>query len=189
MVNWGLLGLLLGSDSTALGVRTLGKVNKQVGEREEVSDVDPDSHLSTGGTDASGNKEVRDSDGDANKELSDLHRGQVLLARGVQSDRGRGVVSVHDRVNKRVEDDKDPDRGSLIVGTGLHGDHGSSMVVGLKEGRTTALDNDDDGINDLVELGEVEDVSPVTERAVPERLVSVAVLERKGRYDKKGGGC
>lgn len=123
---------LLGRGSRALGVSALSEVHKKVGEGEQVSDVDPDSHLSTRSADAAGNKEVGDSDAHSNKELGDLHRSQVLLARRVESNRGSGVVSVHDGVDERVEDDKDPDGGSLVVDTGPHGDHGAGVVVGLE---------------------------------------------------------
>lgn len=170
-----LLGLL-GGGSRALGVGALSEIHKEVGEGEQVSDVDPDSHLSSRSADAAGNKEVGDSDAHSNKELGDLHRSQVLLARGVESNRGSGVVGVHDGVDERVEDDKDPDGGGLVVDAGPHGDHGTGVVVGLEEGGAAALEDDDDGIDDLVELGEVEDVAPVAERTVPERLVSIAVL-------------
>lgn len=170
-----LLGLL-GGGSRALGVSALGEIHKEVGEREQVSDVNPDSHLSSRSADAAGNKEVRDSDAHSDKELSDLHRSQVLLARGVESDRGGGVVGVHDGVDERVEDDKDPDGGGLVVDAGPHGDHGAGVVIGLEKGRAAAFEDDDDGVDDFVELGEVEDVTPVTERAVPEGLVSITVL-------------
>jgi len=186
------LGLLLGSGGTALGVSALSKVDEQVGQGKEVTDVDPDSHLGTGGTDAAGDEQVRDGDGDTDQELGDLHGSQVLLAWGVKTDGGGGVVGVHDRVNERVENNKDPDGGGLVVDAGPHGDHGAGMVVGLEEGRATALDDDNNGVNDLVEFGEVKDVAPVTERAVPERLVSVTVLEKVGRGKRKWGregGC
>lgn len=166
---------LLGS-STALGIGALGKVDKEVGEGEEVADVDPDGHLGTGGADAAGDKEIGDGDGHADQELGNLHGGQVLLAWGVEADGGSGVVGVHDGVDEGVEDDKDPDGGGLVVDAGPHGDHGAGVVIGLEERRAAALENDDDGVDDLVKLGEVEDVAPVAEGAVPEGLISVAVL-------------
>jgi len=170
---------LLGS--TTLGVGALGEVNKEVGEREEVANVDPDGHLGAGSADAAGDEEVGDSDGHADQELGDLHGGQVLLAWGVETNGSGSVVGVHDGVDEGVEDDKDPDGGGLVVDAGPHGDHGTGVVVGLEEGRAAALEDDDDGVDDLVELGEVENVAPVAEGAVPEGLVSVAVLLISGK--------
>lgn len=127
-----LLGLLL-SNLAALSIRLLCKVNEQVGEGEEVANVDPYSHLGARSANASRHKQVRGGDGSADQELGDLHGSQVLLAWGMQADGGGGVVAVHDCVDERVEDDEDPDRRGLVVDTRPHGDHGTGMVVGLKE--------------------------------------------------------
>lgn len=49
----------------------------------------------------------------------------------MKTDGGHSVVEVHDGVNKGVEDDKDPNRLSLITDTGPHGDHSTRVMVGL----------------------------------------------------------
>ncbi len=58
------------------------------------------------------------------------------------------------------------------------------MVVGLKQGRAAPLQDDDDGVDDLVKLGEVEEVAPVAEGAVPQALIRIAVL-LKGKTDRQ----
>lgn len=169
-----LLCLLLGIGLDALRVCPLCKVNKQVSEREEVADVDPYGHLSSRSANTSRNNQIGGSDGGADQELGDLHGSQVLLAWRVQADGGAGIVAVHDCVDERVENDEDPDGGSLVVDTRPHGDHGSGMVVGLEERGAATLEDDDGGVDDLVELGQIEEVAPVSESVVPEALVSVA---------------
>lgn len=171
-----LLGLFLRGDGSALRIGALGKVHKEISEGEEVPDVDPDSHLSTGRANASRDKEVRDSNSDSNQKLRDLHGGEVLLAWGVEADRSKGIVAVHNSVDERVEDDKNPNRRCLVVDAGPHGDHCASVMVGLKQRRATSLQDDDDGVDDLVELGKVEEVTPVTEGVVPQALIRIAVL-------------
>ena len=47
------------------------------------------------------------------------------------------------------------------------------MVV-VQQNERLFLENDDDGIDELVELGQVEDVGPVDERASEARLVGLA---------------
>ena len=86
------------------------------------------------------------------------------------------IVAVHDGMDEGVEDNKDPDGSGLVVDAGPHGDHGARVVVGLEKRGATALEEDDNGVDDLVELGQVEDVSPVAEGVVPEALIGVAVL-------------
>ena len=78
-------------------------------------------------------------------------------------------------MHERVEGGEDPDGVSAVVVTQVHGNDGAGVVVGLQERRATALEKDDDGVDNLVVLGEVEVVRVVTE-AVPEGAVSVANL-------------
>jgi hypothetical protein len=89
---------------------------------------------------------------------------------------GLTIVAVHDGVNERVEDNKDPNRSSLVVDTGPHSNHCTSMMISLKKRRTTTFKDDDNGINDFIKLGEVEKVSPVTKSIIPKTLVSITIL-------------
>jgi hypothetical protein len=55
-----------------------------------------------------------------------------LFAGRMQTNGSGRVVSIHDGMNKRIENDKDPNRSGLITDTRPHGDHGPSMVIGLQ---------------------------------------------------------
>ena len=57
------------------------------------------------------------------------------------------------------------------------------MMVSLEQRRPATFQQDDDGVEDLVVLGEVEEVAPIAERVHPKVLVCVAILDFK-----KGGG-
>lgn len=63
---------------------------------------------------------------------------------------------VHDRVDEAIEDDEEPNRHSLILGSTKHRDHGTGVMIGLEERTLLALCQDDDGIDDLVVLREIE---------------------------------
>lgn len=150
-MKYELLGLLHGGgDALAIGLAS--EIDKEVGQGEEIANVDEDSKTLTGGVHAVGDKEIADSERHAEEELGDLDGGQVALARGVQANGSGGVVTVHDGMDKGVEEDKDPDRSGLVADTGPHGEHRTRVVVGLEEGRAATLEEDDGGINDLVEL-------------------------------------
>jgi len=88
-------------------------------------------------------------------------------------------------VNRTVKDNKDPDGGGLVVDAGPHGDHGAGMVVGLEERRATAFEDDDDRVNNLIELGEVKEIAPISKRVIPERVIDIAILsqEESGVFD------
>lgn len=50
------------------------------------------------------------------------------------------------------------------------------MMVCLKQGRSTALEQDNGSINHLVEFRQVKEVAPETERILPQESVLVTVL-------------
>lgn len=102
-----------------------------------------------------------DGKGAAEDELEYLQRGQGLLEPlwKPDFDAGEGEVKVHQGVDEGVEDDKDPDWGGHVSNSGPHAEDGARVVVALQQGGRSALEKDDGGIENLVVLGEVEEVS------------------------------
>ncbi len=80
------------------------------------------------------------------------------------------------RVNKGVEDDKDPDGKGIGSQTCPHAQNGTRVVIALQQTCVLSLEQDDDGVNDFVVLGEVKEVGPVMKVFVPQFLLSVAPL-------------
>jgi hypothetical protein len=74
----------------------------------------------------------------------------------------------HHGVDARVYERKHPDRGRHVAHSGPHAHHGACVVVGLEGGASLSFGNDDGGIEDLVELGEVEEPTPEGKAFVPE---------------------
>lgn len=70
-------------------------------------------------------------------------------------------------MDKRVDEDKDPNGSRHVTNASPHAHHGTSMVVGLESGAGLALGQDDKGIEDLVELAEVEDPTVVRQTLGP----------------------
>lgn len=87
-------------------------------------------------------------------------------------------------MDERVDEDEDPDGSRHVAHAGPHAHHGAGMVVGLEGGAELPLGEDDEGIQDLVELAEVEDPAVKGEALVPEPAVdlpagcSVAIQKR-----------
>lgn len=63
----------------------------------------------------------------------------------------------HDRVNEGINQNKDPDRRRHVADASPHADHGSSMMICLQKAALLAFGDDDESINNLVELGHVEE--------------------------------
>lgn len=87
-----------------------------------------------------------------------MHRGQGSFDQGWYAyfQACQTEVKVHQRVDKRVEHNKDPNGGTLVSDTTPHTHHGTSMVVTLQKTRWPTFQQNDDSINDLVKLGDVE---------------------------------
>jgi hypothetical protein len=73
----------------------------------------------------------------------------------------------HHGVDTRVDLDKHPDGRGHVTHASPHGQHGTGVVVLLEGGATLALDQNDDGVENLVELGEVEPPAPEGKALVP----------------------
>lgn len=71
-------------------------------------------------------------------------------------------------MDERVEEGEDPDGRGHVSDASPHAHHGTSVVVSLESGGPFALCEDDGGVEDFVELGEVEEEAKVGESTVPE---------------------
>lgn len=67
-----------------------------------------------------------------------------------------------------VDKSKHPDRCGHVAHTGPHAHHGASMVVSLQRGAKLALGQDDEGIEDFIELAQVEDPAVEGQSLVPD---------------------
>lgn len=71
-------------------------------------------------------------------------------------------------MNARIDKDKHPNRRRHVAHTGPHAHHGASMVVSLESRAQTALGEDDEGVEDLVELAQVENPAVESQALVPD---------------------
>lgn len=74
----------------------------------------------------------------------------------------------HKSVDEAVDEDKHPDRRAHIAHTSPHAQHGACVVVRLQSRAALALCDNDEGVQDLVELAEVEDPTPEGQSLVPQ---------------------
>jgi hypothetical protein len=74
----------------------------------------------------------------------------------------------HESVDEAVDEDKHPDRRAHIAHTSPHAQHSACVVVGLQSRAALALCDNDEGVQDLVELAEVEDPTPEGQSFVPQ---------------------
>jgi len=161
--NLGLSTLLPASN-----VRVNPEHDKQVGQRSKVADVKGKSKQLTRSVQAravltrSGIKVVDEamhkSKGAAKNKLTNLGGGKSSLQdSGDRNLEGRdGVVKVHDSVDQRVENNKNPNRGRCVSNASPHGEHGTSMVVSLEQRGLSTLGKDNNGIKNFVKLGKVK---------------------------------
>lgn len=96
----------------------------------------------------------------------------------------RGGGTYHQCVDSGVEEAEHPDGGGHEAHTSPHAEHGTGVVVSLERGAALSLGENDGRINDLVELGQVEEVSVERETLVPHP----AALETGGSLPRRGVG-
>lgn len=84
----------------------------------------------------------------------------------------RGGRAYHHSVNTRVQETEEPDCWGHVAHTSPHAHHGTGVVVGLESRGSLALSQDNNGVDDLVELGKVEEPSIESETLVPETSTS-----------------
>ena len=63
-------------------------------------------------------------------------------------------------MDARVDKREHPDGRTHIAHTSPHTEHSTSMMIRLKSGASLALGQDDHGVDDLVELAQVEEPTP-----------------------------
>lgn len=74
----------------------------------------------------------------------------------------------HKSVDEAVDEDKHPDRRAHVAHTSPHAQHSACVVVCLQSRAALALCDNDEGVQDLVELAEVEDPTPEGQSFVPQ---------------------
>ena len=74
----------------------------------------------------------------------------------------------HKSVDEAVDEDKHPDRRAHVAHTSPHAQHSACVVVCLQSRAAFALCDNDEGVQDLVELAEVEDPTPECQSLVPQ---------------------
>lgn len=110
---------------------------------------------------------------------STIRRDIVLAARppsmliaSPRSNRNRKSVkrgcTYHQSMNTRVDEGKHPNRSRHVAHTSPHAHHGAGVVVSLQRGAQLALGQDDEGIENLVELAQVEDPAVKGKALVPQ---------------------
>lgn len=106
--------------------------------------------------------------------------GSETAGAGVRSkDGGKGGGSYHQGVNTGVGEAEQPDRGRHVAHSSPHAQHCASVVVGLERGAGLSLGQNDNGIDNLVELAEVEEPSVESEALIPE---SASSAQGSGRH-------
>ena len=74
----------------------------------------------------------------------------------------------HESVDEAVDEDKHPDRRAHVTHTSPHAQHSACVVVCLQSRAALTLCDNDKGVQDLVELAEVEDPTPEGQSLVPQ---------------------
>lgn len=74
----------------------------------------------------------------------------------------------HHSMNARVDEDKHPNGRRHVTHASPHTHHGTGVVVCLERGAQLALGQDDEGVEDFIELAQVEDPSVEGEAFVPD---------------------
>lgn len=103
-------------------------------------------------------KGVQHGNGATNDKLHDLQRGQNPLEQVWHSDvnTAQGKIQVHQGVDEGVKHNKDPNWRRLVSDPGPHAHHGTGVVVALQKRAWSSFQQDDGGVDDFVELGNVE---------------------------------
>jgi hypothetical protein len=90
-------------------------------------------------------------------------------------------------MDSRVDEHEHPDRRAHVPDSGPHAKHGSRMMVSLESAAPLALGNDDQGINDLVELAEVEPPAPECQSFIPQAAHVCPVRQTTIEHDLRIG--
>ncbi|CAN6455119.1 unnamed protein product [Victoria cruziana] len=98
--------------------------------------------------------------GDAEEELEDLEVGDHPLPLGGAADAAGEVVSVHKGVDGSIGDESDDQEGLNVLQPQVAHHHHDRVVVDVQERQRLPFQQDEDGVRELEDLGEVEDVTP-----------------------------
>lgn len=99
-------------------------------------------------------------------------------------------------MNARVDKGEHPNGCGHVSHAGPHAHHGAGVVVGLQGGAKSALGQNDEGIEDLIELAEVEDPAVESQALIPQpasvdtarqSFPLVLLLEVRGRIAESTG--
>lgn len=71
-------------------------------------------------------------------------------------------------MNSRIDQRKDPDRRPHVANARPHAHHGTRVVIGLQRRALLALGQDNRGVQDLIEFGQIEDPAKVGQPLVPQ---------------------
>lgn len=196
--------VLLGAASLGAGTGGLGAavaVDEELGEEHGVREVhdegkvgSKDELVAVGAVESS-----RRNDPDTDNHLRELERSEEDAPVGTNSTGSDGVVEVHEGVDEEVHDGEGPAGAVEVVGDlvrvpAVQGGH--DMVVVVEEDQGLLAEDDEDGITELEELGDVEEEDPTSgseaeARGVADDLKHRAVHEvaqelREGVVETKG---
>jgi len=88
-------------------------------------------------------------------ELRDLQDGDVLLPPNLDAARGLEVVPVHDDVDEQVEGYGHPGDGGVADELRVAEEGGCAVVVGVEEGEGLLFEEEEDGVDEFEEFGQV----------------------------------
>lgn len=83
-------------------------------------------------------------------------------------------------MDTRVDKREHPDWSRHVANARPHAQHGTGVVVRLQSGATLALQNDDDGVEHFVELGQVEDPPPEGKTLIPHTAKVIRLRQTMG---------
>lgn len=176
--------LLGGSDgSTSGGLSAAVAVKEELGEENSVREVHDESEvgaedefLAIGALESGSGDDV-----DTDDHLGELERGEEDAPVGMDTNSSEGIVEVHESMNEEVHDGEGP-AGAVVVVSDLigipavQGSH--DMVIVVKEDQRLLTENNEDGVTELEELGDVEEEDPASGRQIEAARIADDVDQR-----------
>ena len=95
---------------------------------------------------------------DVDQELDDLEAGDPLFPPDLDAAGGEEVVEVHEDVDGQVQGDDDPLDGGVADDLGVAQQGGGAVVVGVEEEQLLSSEDQEGGVEQLEELGQVVEV-------------------------------
>lgn len=97
-------------------------------------------------------------EGDVDQELDDLESCDPLFPPDPDAAGGEEVVEVHEDVDGQVEGDDDPFHRGVADNLGVAEEGGGAVMVGVQEEQLLSSQDQEDGVEQLDELGQVVQV-------------------------------